>query len=387
LGRELEQQFDVRCVFIDIDNIPFGVNFHDHIGSRVGECDILIALIGQDWLDARDEAGNRRLDNPDDFVRVEIGSALKRGIRVIPVLLDNTPIPRPEQLPADIRELSMRNGVDVRRASFEGDSDRLLAGIGLDKPKPKKKGGGWKWAVAVLVLAMGAGGGLYASGFDPLTLLPESQEDPETEAEIEFEAPGRIILKTPTLGLSLTQDGEAVPMRQIDSDGITPGRSVAYLEKAPFTVNVSGAHWQDTQDTDPAVLVALSDQSGLFDYTEINETQFDDSIFHWACTVAVSEFGSGDFYTADMSAGFGSASVPCGNNYVGPNHFSDISNETRSFFVSEIKDEFEGPNLIFEADELSAVIYIEDQNVSRSGTSSVLMYNEIENLTLVFVDE
>ncbi|MCI4644402.1 MAG: OmpA family protein [Hyphomonadaceae bacterium] len=125
-----------RNIFIDIDNVPLGVNFATYVDEKVSQCEVLLALIGPDWLEARAEDGKRRLDDPEDFVRIEIASALKRGIPVVPVLFDDAPVPRPEQLPEDLKELSLRNGVQIRRATFEEDVVRLVTGLKFVEPKP-----------------------------------------------------------------------------------------------------------------------------------------------------------------------------------------------------------------------------------------------------------
>jgi hypothetical protein len=90
---------------------------------------VLLALIGPKWLDARDDSGKRRLDDPNDFVRIEIGAALQRNIAVIPILLDGASIPKPNQLPEALQELALRNGLEVRHASFHNDLDRLIQGL------------------------------------------------------------------------------------------------------------------------------------------------------------------------------------------------------------------------------------------------------------------
>jgi len=119
-------------VFIDVDHIPFGVNFKHYIRGVVAECDVMLALVGRGWLDARDpETGARRLDNPDDLVRIEIASALERGVTVVPVLLDGTSPPSEAQLPDDLKQLSLRNGIEVKRVSFKGDVERLVTGLRL----------------------------------------------------------------------------------------------------------------------------------------------------------------------------------------------------------------------------------------------------------------
>jgi hypothetical protein len=86
----------------------------------------LLAVIGPNWLDVLDEDGTRRLDNPDDFVRIEIAAALQREIPVIPILLDGTRVPKADRLPKDLKELALRNGLNVRHASFHVDLNKLI---------------------------------------------------------------------------------------------------------------------------------------------------------------------------------------------------------------------------------------------------------------------
>jgi len=86
-------------------------------------------MIGPNWPDARDEQGNRRLDDPNDFVRIEVGAALQRNIPVIPILLEGARIPKATQLPEDLKELALRNGMEIRHASFQDDMNRLIRGL------------------------------------------------------------------------------------------------------------------------------------------------------------------------------------------------------------------------------------------------------------------
>lgn len=146
LHQALQHVVPKKNLFIDIDGIPAGVDFIQHISDQVGQCDILLALIGPDWLAAADPQGRRRLDDPSDFVRVEIATALNRGITVAPVLLDHAPMPLPDQLPADIAELSRRNAVDVRRNSFDADAKRLIHKLGLGR----RPGAIFRWGVSVV---------------------------------------------------------------------------------------------------------------------------------------------------------------------------------------------------------------------------------------------
>ena len=125
----LQREFGGNLLFMDVNSIPLGVNFSKVLIEEVAKCNVLLAVIGPGWLEAHDEKGHRRLDNPDDFVRIEIGTALKRGIPVIPILLEGTRVPKADQLPDDLKELALRNGLDVRHASFSEDMERLIRGL------------------------------------------------------------------------------------------------------------------------------------------------------------------------------------------------------------------------------------------------------------------
>ena len=90
----LATRFGAGHVFMDVDSIEPGLDFAETIEAAVGACDVLLVLIGPNWVEAVDEQGRRRLEDPDDFVALEITAALRRRIRVIPVLVDGAPSPR-----------------------------------------------------------------------------------------------------------------------------------------------------------------------------------------------------------------------------------------------------------------------------------------------------
>lgn len=114
LSEKLQQHFGEDSVFFDEHSIPLGVDFREYIENAVGKCDVLIAIIGDQWLRAVDGQGNRRLDDPSDFVRIEIESALKRSIPVIPVLVDKVDMPAAKDLPQSIQSLAFRNATELR---------------------------------------------------------------------------------------------------------------------------------------------------------------------------------------------------------------------------------------------------------------------------------
>ena len=125
----LQNSFASEQLFLDIDNIPPGLDFVQVINERVAECDILLAVIGKGWIDARDGNGVRRLDHPDDFVRVEIASALSQGKRVIPILVGDATMPSADQLPDPIRPLARRNAVRLTYERFRADTLRLIKAL------------------------------------------------------------------------------------------------------------------------------------------------------------------------------------------------------------------------------------------------------------------
>jgi hypothetical protein len=123
----LKNHFDKKVLFRDVDTIPYGRDFREVIQEAVEGCEILLAVIGPAWLDARNEKGERRLDKPSDFVRLEIEAAMKRGITVIPLLIAPARMPEEELLPESLRQLVYLNGPEVRRdPDFHSDMDRLI---------------------------------------------------------------------------------------------------------------------------------------------------------------------------------------------------------------------------------------------------------------------
>ena len=126
----LHTRFPQNEIFMDVDSIKPGIDFIETIEERVGSCDVLVAVIGKRWLSAADQEGRRRLDNPEDFVRVEVGTALKRGVRVIPVLVEGAPMPPASQLPEELKPLARRNALSVSHEGFRADSERLIDSVG-----------------------------------------------------------------------------------------------------------------------------------------------------------------------------------------------------------------------------------------------------------------
>ena len=122
----LSDHFGEHRIFKDIDSIEPGDDFVQTITTAVGSCDVLLALIGDDWLTVVDQGGRRRLDDVNDFVRIEIEAALSRDVRVIPILVEGATMPHSADLPPSLAGLVQRQALELSPSRFATDLDRLL---------------------------------------------------------------------------------------------------------------------------------------------------------------------------------------------------------------------------------------------------------------------
>jgi hypothetical protein len=125
----LNRRFGEDEVFMDINALEPGVDFVDGIEQAVETIDALIAVIGPGWVDAVDEHGNRRLDDPADWVRLEIANALQRGIRVIPVLVKGAAMPSAVKLPDDLQPLRRRNALPITERQWRAGVEELIEAL------------------------------------------------------------------------------------------------------------------------------------------------------------------------------------------------------------------------------------------------------------------
>ncbi|MGD1860995.1 MAG: SUMF1/EgtB/PvdO family nonheme iron enzyme [Leptolyngbyaceae cyanobacterium] len=127
----LINHFGKGNVFKDVDDIPFGVDFRDYLNASLDQCQIVLAVIGKTWLTATDDSGRRRLDNPADWVRLELEESLRRrDVLVVPLLVRRASLPRVDELPEPLRDLAYRNGTQARPdPDFHTDMTRLINGV------------------------------------------------------------------------------------------------------------------------------------------------------------------------------------------------------------------------------------------------------------------
>ena len=138
----LVAHFGSELVFIDIDSIRAGQNFPDVIDKRIAACSVVVVLIGKGWLKSVDDRGDRRLDDPHDFVRLEIASALAQKIPVIPVLVGGAKMPRPDDLPEPLKLLAHLNAIEIFDQLFHDSVKRFINAL---QPFVRPKLRLWPW--------------------------------------------------------------------------------------------------------------------------------------------------------------------------------------------------------------------------------------------------
>ncbi len=192
LADDLKERLPETRIFRDVETISPGEDFVDAIDTALAECGVLIAVIGPRWLTVTGQDGQRRLDDPKDYTRVEIATALRRdGVRVIPVLVEGAAMPQVADLPDDLIALARRNAIDLTDKRWQYDigviENAVREALGL--PKAKSRGGiPWAW-LAGAVGALVVGVGLYLGISTP---TPPSVVVPDTSS-------GNEVVKVPNL--------------------------------------------------------------------------------------------------------------------------------------------------------------------------------------------
>jgi len=140
---DLSAHFGRDAVFMDVAGIKKGVDFRRIIDEHVASCGVLLVIIGKRWLTATDSQGRRRLDDPNDFVRLETAAALSRDIPVVPVLVQDAVMPTEQELPDALKELAFRNGTGLTHARWDSDVKLLIEDLKpfLETPAPDSVAG------------------------------------------------------------------------------------------------------------------------------------------------------------------------------------------------------------------------------------------------------
>jgi TIR domain/Yip1 domain len=135
LCNDLVTRLSKNSVFMDVDSVALGRDFRNTLHEVLGIIDVMLVIIDKDWTGVKDERGRTRLEDPSDYVRLEVEAALKRDIVVTPVLVKGARMPAPEQLPAEIRDLVYRNGFELSHDRWESDVGELVRRLALTRPE------------------------------------------------------------------------------------------------------------------------------------------------------------------------------------------------------------------------------------------------------------
>lgn len=136
LFSSLAEQLGAGSAFMDVDNIALGRDFREALHERLNDCDVLLALVGKGWLESKNRQGKPRLEDSNDFVRLEILAALKRNIPVTPVLVQDAEMPSADQLPEELRDFAYRNAFELSHARWESDVREMVRRLGLVRQAP-----------------------------------------------------------------------------------------------------------------------------------------------------------------------------------------------------------------------------------------------------------
>jgi hypothetical protein len=126
---KLEVVYPREQLFLDVVDIEPGLDFVEILTERIASCDVLIVIIGRNWLTATDESGKRRIDNSTDFVHLEIKTALERNVRTIPVLIDGATLPKESELPLPLKGLARRQATKLTHERFVVDAEELIKSL------------------------------------------------------------------------------------------------------------------------------------------------------------------------------------------------------------------------------------------------------------------
>lgn len=219
-----------RRVFMDIDSLAGGDLFAKTIDDNLESCVVVLVVLGRQWASLTDDNGERRIDDPADYPRMEVAAALRRGIRVIPVLVGDATLPRSEELPADIAGLVERQVVRVSRERFEADLRELIDDVALDMPRnPWWWPPWWGWAAA------GLAGVAVLVAFLVFERMPSPQRQAEADASgpARSEEPLAAARLEPTAGPAMgTASAPAVV-----SSGVAPAETATSVRAAATPAN------------------------------------------------------------------------------------------------------------------------------------------------------
>ena len=279
----LKQAFYEDQIFMDIEKLDPGVDFTQALANSLESCDVLFAIIGPEWAGPADDDGVTRINQPNDWVRVELETALKRNIRVIPVLMRNASLPDQHEIPESLHPLLNRQAYEISNKRWKYDTDQLIAflkqlgfqskttvqEVPLPKPARSSTGGIGKWLVyglaglGVLVLiglvmqvaegdSTGNTGPVYSdtAGKSPVQPIRQSNnQDPDGEKErsslqqnepaaLNMNVSGTWFDATNQYYMYINQNGNTLELKSVTAAGVATGEGVGTISGNKLTFKV-----------------------------------------------------------------------------------------------------------------------------------------------------
>jgi hypothetical protein len=231
----LESHYGKGNVFMDIDSIPFGLDFRDHIRETLDRCDVMVALVGPNWV-GHDSAGKHILDETD-WVRIEIEAALNKKIPLIPLLIDGSRMPKPDELPEALRNFVFRQSAAIDRDNFRAQMDKVIASIDQHLSKLAAKA-----PIEIPELKPALSAGVSQA---PIVTIPESSRQQEVksvtaEAPKSFQYPVKKSSATSDLEKKLPlgskPDAESSQQDEADGQKVLPANKLPDAVKLLFAV-------------------------------------------------------------------------------------------------------------------------------------------------------
>ncbi len=244
----LVQHFDSRHVFMDVDDIQLGFDFVTVLDKNLKDCAVMLVVMGEGWLNARNSSGDRRLDNPADFVRLEISRALERGIPVIPILVNHAQMPSESDLPDNLKALARRQALELNNKNYDYSIQDLVKALEkyLGKPKSRPRNQQafikteqkmpWYYSVPFLVFITLF---MFPVGFFLIWKSPRPFKSKAMAGGIAF---GIFILMVLIGGEDTdnTTDGDSIDSDQVMVAPPPPNQSSSNTDAAGFDCNAAG---------------------------------------------------------------------------------------------------------------------------------------------------
>lgn len=259
----LKQYFFEEQIFVDIDKIEPGVDFTEAIAKSLEACDVMLAIIGPNWQGINSTGNTSRINDPNDWVRLEISTALKRNIRVVPVLVDGAELPAASQLPDDLQPLIRRQAYEISNKRWKYDTEQLIRflikSVGISGKNetviPAKKEKSWLvknliWVIIGSIVLISIA--IFSTN-QPTPVYPPQPIDDSTTKRPDDNTPGNVLPVEKEYNvegnwydanglyyLVIAQSGNQLSITSYSMAGLQTGQGSGSLDndKVSLTVNV-----------------------------------------------------------------------------------------------------------------------------------------------------